>query len=74
MISSTSTMPEGINIPNNLSGTTWNSINTSQTPVLAIKEGNIQLGEDFTISVEELIVCVKYLRSLAMKELPEEFI
>jgi len=74
MISSTSTMPQGITIPNNLSDTTWSNINTAQTPVLTIKEGSVQLGEDFTISVEELLICVKYLRSLAMKEFPEEFI
>lgn len=74
MISSTSTMPQGITIPNNLSNTAWSNIKPEQTPVLTIKEGSIQLGEEFTISVEELIVCVKYLRSLAMKEFPEEFI
>ena len=74
MISSTSTMPQGITIPDNLSSTAWSNVNTAQTPVLTIKEGSIQLGEEFTISLEELLVCVKHLRSLTMKEFPEEFI
>lgn len=63
----------GLNTSNITTGG-WGTINTKPQAVLAIKEGEIQLGDDFTITVEELVTCVKYLRKLAMKECPEDFI
>jgi hypothetical protein len=70
MISSTNTVPVGvITTPN---WTTHHVVNAE--PALTIKEGRIQLGDDFTITVEELITCLKHLRSLTIKEYPEEFI
>lgn len=73
MISSSSTVPSGLSASssNITSSCTFNPI---IEPVLSVKEGNIQIGDDFTISVKELAVCIKYLRSLAMKEHPEDFI
>jgi hypothetical protein len=70
MISSTNTVPVGvITIPD---WTTPHVVNAE--PALIIKEGRVQLGDDFTITVEELITCLKHLHSLTIKEHQEEFI
>ena len=70
MISSTNTVPAGV-----VTTPSWTThpVFTAE-PILVIKEGRVRLGDDFTITVEELITCLKHLRSLTIKEHPEEFI
>ena len=38
------------------------------------EDGNVHIGDDFTMTTKEFKICMKMLRKMAMKEMPEDFI